>query len=332
MRSRTRRRLVGFLGGSLAAGALPARAQDANSLPRVGFFYYGSERSAQQSGRYDAFLRGMRDWGYELGRHYHIEARYADGNVARVAGIAAELLRANVDVIVTTGGPTTRAAQRASNVVPIVMAISFDPVDDGFAQSLARPGRNITGMSSLSAELVPKHLELLATCLPGLACAAVLLKPDNPAHARYASLIESSADKAGMKIVRVHARDSADIEAGIAGMRGKGVQAFLIQPETFFTQQSRQIADLASAHKLPSIALQGDYPATGGLMSYGPSVLESFYRSAHFVRAILKGAHVGTLPIEQPTKFELVMNLVTARALGVTIPQSMRLRADRLIE
>lgn len=320
-------------GAILAAAAIAAAplARSAKRVWRIGFLYYGSRASAYDTGRYDVFLRGMRELGHVEDKTYRLEARFADGKVGRLPGLAASLVRAKVDVIVATGGPTVRAAQRATSTIPIVITVTLDPVGEGFAHSLARPGGNITGLSSLSTDLLPKHLELLAACVPGLERAAVLVKPDNPAHAAYLASMLAIAEKLGVGLTPVPASDAAEVKAGIDAMAQERMQGFIIQPETFFVQQVRQIATLATAYRLPSVFLSRDYPAAGGLMSFGPSVNDNIYRAAHFVDQLLKGANPAELPIEQPTRFYLVLNRSAARQIGLRVPRELLLRADEVI-
>lgn len=315
-----------------AARALAVRAQAAEKIRRIGFFYYGSRQSAIQTGRYEAFLRGMADLGYVEGKDFVVEARYADGKVGRLPELAADLVRSRVDVMVATGGPAIRAAQRAANAIPIVFTVTLDPVREGFAASLARPGGNITGITSMSHDLFPKQIELLAAFIPDLKRVGVLLKPDNPAHPQMLKLLIAAGAKAGVHILAIHARTPDEIESAFAGMRRDLVQAVVVLGETFFVQQSRQIASLARSYAFPSVYLDRIYPEAGGLASYGPSIIDSTHRAAHYVDRILKGAKPGDLPIEQPTRLYLVINRAAVREIGLAIPKEVLVRADEVIE
>jgi putative tryptophan/tyrosine transport system substrate-binding protein len=325
-----RRAILALLGAAAAAPGL--QAQEPGRHYRIGFFYYGSRRSALESGRYDVFRNELASLGYIEGKNLVIDAHYAEGRIERLASAASDMVRAKVDVIVATGGPPTRAARDATASIPIIITVTFDPVGEGFVTSLARPGGNITGISGLASDLLAKHLELLSLCVPSLRRMAVLTKPDNPSHQKFAAVIEQAGRRASVRVIMATARSAPEIDASFAAMTRERVQALAILAETFFVQQMRQIAALAEQHNLPSIYLTREYPEAGGMMSYGPDLTENFRRAAHFVDKVLRGARAGDLPIEQPTKVELVVNMKTARAVGATIPQSLLLRADRVID
>jgi len=274
----------------------------------------------------------MRDLGYVEGKHFVIEARYADGKTERLPDLAAELVRSKVDVIVATGTPLYQALQKATKTIPIVITTSPDPVRDGFAASLARPGGNFTGLSSNNAEAIPKHVELLMTAVPRLSRIAVLRNPDNVGSFPQLKSIQAAAQKTGLQVLPVDARTPDGIERGFSTMAKERAEAVIIPGDTFFLQQVRQIAELALKHRLPSTYVTREYAEAGGFMSYGQNITENFRRAATYVDKILKGAKPGELPIEQPTIFELVINRKTARAIGLTIPQELLLRADRVIE
>jgi len=323
--------LVAFSLGALT-GALPALAQQKGKIRRIGFFYLGSRQSALETGRYQLFLQAMRDLGYVEGKHFVIEARYADGKTERLPDLAAELVRSKVDVIVATGTPLYQALHKATKTIPIVITTSPDPVRDGFAASLARPGGNFTGLSSNNAEAIPKHVELLMTAVPRLSRIAVLRNPDNVGSFPQLKSIQAAAQKTGLQVLPVDARTPDGIERGFSTMAKERAEAVIIPGDTFFLQQVRQIAELALKHRLPSTYVTREYAEAGGFMSYGQNITENFRRAATYVDKILKGAKPGELPIEQPTIFELVINRKTARAIGLTIPQELLLRADRVIE
>jgi len=327
-----RRNLLVAFGLGALAGALPAFAQQKGKVWRIGFFYFGSRQSALDTGRYNGFLQGMRELGYFEGKNLVIEARFADGVSELLPGLATELVRLNVDVIVATGNPVYSALQKATRTTPIVVTVAADPVGEGFAASLARPGGNITGLATGNVELFPKHIELLKTAVPKLSRVAVLWNSGNEAHPSRLKQLQAVAQKAGIQALQVGARTAGEIESGFATMTREHAQAAIILNDTFFVQQLRQIAELSARHKLPSLFGAIEYAEAGGLMGYGQNVADNFPRAATYVDKILKGAKPGDLPVELPTRFELVVNLKTAKALGITIPQSVLLRADRVIE
>jgi putative ABC transport system substrate-binding protein len=274
----------------------------------------------------------MRELGYIEGKNFVVEARFADGEGAALPGLAAELISGKVDVIVATGTPVTLALRKATRTVPIVSTVSSDPAGDGSSASLARPGGNITGLSNFAPELSQKQVELLTACVPKLSRLAVLVNPSNAEHSGRLKLVESAARKVGMRVLAVHGGTPDEITSSFAAMARDRAEAVLILGDTFFLQQMRRIADLALKYRLPSVFLNPELVEAGGLMSYGPNFTDNFRRAASYVDKILKGAKPADLPIEQPTKFELVINLKTAKALGLTIPQSLLLRADQVIE
>jgi len=327
-----RRKFIFALGAGALAAPLGSYAQQAVKIWRVGFFHYGSRQSVMDSGRYQLFLDGMRELGYVEGKNLAIETRFADGKTGPLPDLAAELVRLKVDVIVATGTPVYQALQKATRTIPIVITVSADPVGEGFAASLARPGGNITGLSSANLDLTAKHLELLTTAVPRLSRVAVLINPAHRGHPARLKIIQAAALKTGMQVLPVDAPTPDGIGRGFASMSRERAQAVIILGDSFFDQQERQITALALKHRLPSIFVVRDFAEAGGLMSYGQNQADNFRRAATYVDKILKGAKPGDLPIEQPTKFELVINMKTARALGITIPQSILVRADKVIE
>ena len=327
-----RRKLLVVLGAGALAAPLACFAQQQGKVWRVGFFYYGSRQSALDMGRYQLFLQGMREFGYVEGKNLVIETRFADGKSERLPGLATELVRLNVDVIVATGAAGYRALQQATTTIPIVITVSADPVGDGFAKSLARPGGNITGLSENNAELFPKHIELLRIAVPKLSRVAVLLNPANGGHPAQLKTLRAVAQKVGVIILRADGPTVDDIGRSFATMARERAQAVIILNDTFFVQQFRQIAGLAIKHRLVSTYGSGDYAEAGGLMGYGQDITDNFRRAAAYVDKILKGGKPGDLPIEQPTRYLLKINRKTAKALGLTIPQELLLRADKVIE
>jgi putative ABC transport system substrate-binding protein len=326
-----RRKLI--CGLALAAGLPVAfRARSEIKPFRLGFFYSGSEKSALDTGRYASFLRGMRELGYVEGKDYVIEARYTDGVHQRAPALARELLDSGVHVIVAHGMGTIVAVQQATARIPVVMTISLDPVRDGVVPNLARPGGNVTGLTSMASEVGEKHVELMKALLPRIATIGVLWKSDNPGHPAQLGLMQAAATRFSIDVVPKDALSSPQIARALAELSARRVDALVIIGETFFVQQARQLADLSLKHRLPAVYFTQEFPEAGGLMSYGPDIADNFRRAASYVHRIVRGARPGDLPIEQPTKFELVINLKTAQALGISIPQTMLLRADRLIE
>lgn len=277
--------------------------------------------------------KGLRELGYAEGKNLQITWRYADGRYDRFAGLAAELVRLKMDVIVTGGPTATGAAQKVTTTIPIVMANSDDPVESGFVRSLARPEGNITGLSNLSGELGPKQLELLLGMVPGLARVAVLVNPANASSvAMVLKPLQAAAQSKRIAMSSVEARAPQEIDAAFARVVREKAEAVIVVQDALFSQQRGRLADLAAKHRLPTIGRDPYYAEAGGLMSYGPDALDNFRRVATYVHKIFKGAHPGDLPVEQPTKFALIVNRKTAGALGLAIPQSVLLRAEQVIE
>jgi putative ABC transport system substrate-binding protein len=310
-----------------------ARAQEQGKIRRIGFLAPLSRSTPSHPDiYYDAFMQGMRELGYVEGRNLVIEWRFADGRFERLSGLAAELVRMNVDVIVTHSTPAIQALRRATSTVPIVFAVVFDPVGSGFAASLARPGGNITGLSVIDVDPSPKRLELLKTMLPALSRVAVLVNPGSSVHPAIVKSVQAAGQHAGMKVLPVDARTPEEIERGFATMSQERAEGVIIADDAFFRGRRQQIADLAAKNRMPAITPWREYVSAGGLMSYGQNIADSFRRAATYVDKILKGAKPGELPIEQPTRIHLAINRKTAKALGLTIPQELLLRADEVIE
>jgi putative tryptophan/tyrosine transport system substrate-binding protein len=328
----TRRRVLIALGAGALAVPRDALAQPKSKVARIGFLYFGSRQSSLDTGRYDAFVQGMRELGYVEGTNLIIEARFADGKTERLPALAAELVRLTVDVIVATGSPVYRALQHATTTIPVVVTVTSDPVADGLAASMARPGGNITGLSVTAADLGPKLVELLKAAVPKLARLAVLLQTENPAHPSQLKRTMSAAQRVGIQVVLAEAGTAQEIPREFETMTKEHARAVIILPDPMFLQESRLIAAQALKYRLPSGSVIRDFAEAGLLMSYGPNAVDNFRRAAGYVDKILKGAKPGDLPIEQPTKFELVINMKTGKALGLTIPQSLLLRADKVIE
>ena len=329
-----RQMLIGLGAGVIGSPfASFAQAQPAPGVRRIGFLAARSRSTPSNPDVfYDAFVQGMRDLGYVERKNLVIEWRFADGKYEPLAGLAAELVRMRVEIIVTHGNATIQAAQRATSTIPIVTAASNDLVGSGFVASLARPGGNITGLSNISAELSPKHLELLKSMMPKLSRVAILLNPGNSANPAILKSVETGAPQVGIKTLLVNARTVEDLDRGFTTMTREGAQAVIVAADAFFLGQGRQIADLTLKSRMPAITNWQQHTAAGVLMSYGQNPADYYRRAAIYVDKILRGAKPGELPIEQPTEFHLAINRKTAKALGLTIPQELLLRANEVIE
>jgi putative tryptophan/tyrosine transport system substrate-binding protein len=328
-------RLIGLavvLAVSLILAPVATEAQQAGKVPRVAFLTPWSDSDPGRQRGLEAFRQGLRELGYVEGQNIVIESRSAEGKDDRLPALAADLVRSKVDVIVATSGAATKAAQQATKTIPIVMSLVNDPVGSGLVASLARPGGNVTGLTIMAPDLMAKRLELLKEVVPKLSRVALLQNPDNPASAAQLREAEAAARALRVQPQTLEARNQQEIEGAFATMIRERAGALLILSDAIFFTQRRQIAELAAKGRLPSIIGTRDYPDAGGLMAYGPNFLDLERRAATFVDRILKGAKPAELPIEQPTKFELVINLKTAKALGLTIPQTLLLRADQVIQ
>ena len=327
----TRRRIVLALGaGALAAPLASFAQQKPAKVARIGFLCAGS--ASGYAPMVEALRTGLRDLGYVEGKNIVIEYRWADGKYERLPAFAAELVKIKVDIIVAAPSPAIRAAQQATTTIPIVMASTGDPVGGGFVASLARPGANITGLSNIGGEISAKHLELLMTTMPKLSRVAVLGNPGSSTYSAHLKNVQTSARKVNVRVVSVEARTPEEIERGFSSMSLEHIDAIIIAADAFLISQTKQIADLAVKYRLPSILGYSEYAQAGGLMSYSQNVLENYRRAATYVDKIFKGAKPGDLPVEQPTKFELVVNMKTAKALGIKIPDSILVQATRVIE
>ncbi len=312
------------------AAARLSLAQSSGRVFRVGFLIPRS--SANFANRLDAFRNGMRELGYVEGRDLVIEWRFADGDYDRLPALARELVQAKVDVIVADSTPGVQAVRAATATIPVVMISVGDPVASGFVKSLSRPGGNVTGLSNVTADVSSKYVELLREAMPGLTRIAVLVNPDNANHRGIASQVQAAARSKGMSASTVSARTPAEIDAAFAGLRKDGVGALVVMGDPFYGQQARQFAELTLKHRVPTLATNRSLTEAGGLLSYGQDLVEHYRRAASYVDKLLKGASAAELPVEQSTKIELVVNLRTAKALGLVIPTPLLLRADHVVQ
>ena len=324
--------LLALLAGGPLGLPRATEAQAAEKVPRIGFLYFGSRQSAVGTGRYETFMKGLRELGYVPGRSVLVEERFADGTAERLPALVADLVGLRVDAIVATGSPTYSALRQATTTIPIIITVSADPVGEGLATSLARPGRNVTGLSTAGSDVFPKQIELLMACVPELARVTLLWNATNSSHPALRKQLQAVAQTVGIRVAEVEAHTPEDIQRSFPTMARGRTGAVVFLSDTFFVQQRRQVADLALTHRLPSISEVREYAEVGGFMAYGQNVTDNFRHAATYVDKILKGAKPGDLPIGQPTTFELVVNLKTAKALGLTIPQSVLIRADEVIQ
>jgi putative ABC transport system substrate-binding protein len=327
-------RLIG-LAVVLTVGVLlpvAAGAQQTAKIPRIGFLSPSSPSDSRTPLRFGAFRQGLRELGYLEGRTIAIESRWAEGKYDRLPGLAAELVRLKMDVIVTYSPPAIQAVKQATGTIPIVMGGVIDPVATGFVASLARPGGNITGLSLMAPELVGKQLEILREMVPKVTRVAVLGNPANAGTAPQLRQAQEAARALKVQLQPLEARGPNDIDTAFAAITKAGAGAVVVLVDAMFLDHRTRIADLAAKRGLPSIYGLSDFVEAGGLVFYGANDTERFRRAATYVDKILKGAKPADLPVEQPTKFEFVINLKTAKALGLTIPQTLLLRADQVIQ
>ena len=323
-----RREFIALLGGAAAAWPLAARAQPVAKLPTIGFLGTGSRSSWQPWT--DAFVQRLRELGWIEDRTITIEYRSAEGRSERFAEIAAEFVRLKVDIIVTSGaaGP---AVKRATSIIPIVLGVANDPVGEGLVTSLRRPGGNVTGLSLQATDLAGKRLGLLHEVLPDVRRLAILADVTYPAAVLEMREVQTTARTLGLEVVTLEIRQAEDIAPALEALKGAADALFVVGDPLTTTNRLR-INTLALAARLPTIAILREYVEAGGLMSYGPNFPDLFRRAADYVDKILRGAKPADLPVEQPTKFELVINLKTAKALGLDVPPTLLARADEVIE
>ena len=320
---------IWLLATLLLTTAPPAKAQQPTKIPRIGFLGGGS--ASANAGRVEAFRQGLRELGYVEGKNIVIEQRWAEGKLDRLAVLAAELVRLKVDIIVSAGPTVTRVAKEAAVTIPIVMGFDDDPVGSGFVASLARPGGNITGLSALSPELSGKQLELLKEIIPRLSRVTVVGSSVHPGTAQSIKEMELAAVAFKVQLQHVDVLEPKDIETAFGAASKGHADAVLVLTSVVTNSHRKQIVELAVKNRLPAIYYTAEWVETGGLMTYGASFTDLFRRAATYVDKILKGAKPADLPVEQPTKFELVINLKAARQIGLTIPPNVLARADKVI-
>jgi putative ABC transport system substrate-binding protein len=326
-----RRAFLAGTGAVLLAAPLATEAQQAGKVVRIGLLSYAASDSSGAA-RWNAFREQLRELGYVEGQNVIFESRWGDGQVGRLRSLAAELIDAKVDILVTASSEAALAAKQATGSIPIVTATGADPVKLGLVASLARPGGNVTGVFSLSNELAGKRLEFLKQLIPRVSRVAVLRESDNRASALTLRDAESAAKLLGLVVQGVGVRGSKELDAAFVAMKRARADAVMVLETTAFFADRRRIADLAVMHRLPMAAQAKEFAEAGALVSYGTDYPDLFRRAATFVDKILKGAKPADLPVEQPTKFELVINLKTAKALGLTVPSSLLRRADEVIQ
>jgi putative ABC transport system substrate-binding protein len=327
--SHNRRGFITLLGGAAVAWPLAARAQQPGKLPTIGVL--GGATPSAESQRVSALVRRLSELGWIEGRTVAIEYRWAEGQSARLAEMAAELIQLRVDVVLATGTAPALAAKQRTSVIPIVFPFAGDPIGTGLVASLARPGGNVTGLSNQATDLAAKRIELLREIVPHLRRLAVLANVGYPAAALEMDEVQAAARTLGLEVVAFEVRGAKDIAPSFEALKGQAEALFLVG-DPLMTANRNRINTLALAARLPTIYVQREYVDAGGLISYGANFPDLFRRAAELVDKILRGAKPGDIPVEQPTKFELVINLTTAKALGLEVPPTLLARADEVIE
>jgi putative tryptophan/tyrosine transport system substrate-binding protein len=324
-----RREFITLVGGAAVTWPLAARAQQARKVPTVGFL--GQSTPLGESERAAAFAQRLRELGWVEGRTIAIEYRWAAGRNERLAEIAAEFVQLKMDVIVAGGTPPVLAAMQATSIIPIVFASAGDPVGTGLVASLARPGGNVTGLSVLAVDLAGKRLDLLREVVSGFGRLAIMGNVGNPIILNELAELQAAAGRLGLQVDRLEIQRPQDIAPALEAVKGRADAVYVCQ-DLLTVGNRMRINTLALGARLPVMHASREHIEAAGLMSYGPNFLDLYRRAGDYVDKILRGAKPGDLPVEQPTKFELVINLTTARALGLTIPESLLARADEVIE
>jgi ABC-type uncharacterized transport system substrate-binding protein len=324
-----RREFITLVGGAAAAWPLGARAQRAAKAARIGFL--GADTQSGVESRLERFRAGLRDLGYVEGDNIFIDFRWAEGNYARLADLAAELVRLKVDLLVTYGTPGTLAAKKATTAVPIVMIVSGDAIATGIVVSLARPGGNVTGSTFFAPELNAKGVELLKEAFPSASRVAILLNPGNPAMAPILQAMVPTADRLKLELQPFEARTPSEFQSVFSKIIETRPDAIAVTDDAMFIANAGTIAKVIANNRLPSVGFV-NFAQVGGLIGYGVNFPDLWHRAAYFVDRILKGAKAADLPVQQPTKFHLVINLKTAKALSLDVPSTLLARADEVIE
>jgi putative tryptophan/tyrosine transport system substrate-binding protein len=318
-----------------AVWPLAAWAQQPKKVPRIGFLATGSLQRPETLSNINAFRQGLREVGYVEGENIRVEYRGADSRIERFADQASELIQLKVEIIVASNTPAALAAQQATRTIPIVVPIMGDPVGDKLVASLARPSGNITGLTFLGPELLPKRLALLKEALPATSRVAALWHPGSFGESTISDMMKESqaaAQTLRVQLRFVAVREPDELERAFSAINEERADAVLVFPSPMLFAERRRIVELAAKHRVPSMAMGREFAELGGLMTYGASIPSLFRRSATYVDRILRGAKPADLPVEQPTKFELVINIKAANALGITMPQSLLTSADEVIE
>jgi ABC-type uncharacterized transport system substrate-binding protein len=324
-----RRTFITMVGGSMLAAPFDAEAQEMGKVPRIGFLFFGSLGPSREL---DAFRQGLRELGYTEGQNIVIEYRFASGQAERLPELATGLARLKPDVLVAPGTPASLAAKRATSTIPIVFAGVADAVGAGLIANLARPGGNITGLTSISAELGGKRLELLKEVVPKASRVAVLYNPADRSNVLVLNELQKSAPALGLTLQPLEVREPGGFEGAFVAMTRQSADALFGAAGLLTTEHRRVLVDLAAKRRIPAIWGERQFVEAGGLMSYAVDFYDQVRGTAIYVDKILKGAKPGDLPVEQPTKYELVINLKTAKALRLTIPQSLLLRTSQVIQ
>jgi putative tryptophan/tyrosine transport system substrate-binding protein len=325
-----RREFILLVGGAAAVWPLAAGAQQ-QRVWRIGFLSGKSEPSSLATTVYGEFLNGMNDFGYTEGRDFTMEWRFVAGDFSRLPGMAADLVARQVDVIIAGFTGAALAAKKATSSIPIILGYAADPVGSGLVESLARPGGNVTGLATYLPELASKQFELLTAVVPKLSRVGILMNPNNLAYVGMLKTTRGVAAATGIELALLEARSTDETKRAFERLEEQ-VEAVMVVPDPVYDPPRTVVADLALKHRLPSIHPYAEYTALGGLMSYGDSLGKFYRRAAYFVDKIFKGAQPRELPVEQPTTFEFVINLRTAKALGLDVPATLLARADKLLE
>ena len=326
-----RRTFIGGVAGGLLVTPIAVEAQQAGKVPRIGYLVQNSVEISRPT--FTAFREGLRERGWIEGQNIVIEFRYADGNLDQLPALVAELIRLKVDVIVTTSSGTSWAAKNATQAIPIVMGASANALGEGLVSSLSHPGGNITGMTFISgSEIAGKQLQLLKEVAPATSRVALLTNPTNRAHAGFANEVKLAARSFGAQVQVLEASNPGQLDNAFAAITKERGTALLVLTDSMFVGLHPRIANLAAKSRVPALYSQREFVDAGGLISYGPSLADMYRRAAIPVDKILRGAKPGDIPVEQPTKFEVVINLRTAKALGLALSQSLLLQANEVIQ